>query len=61
MNRGRITAIASIVTPVAVGLAFGVAVVSGAAANTHEHRFHERRRDHWHCHQRRRHHQGRCS
>jgi hypothetical protein len=34
MNRGRITAIASIVTPVAVGLAFGLATMSGAAANT---------------------------
>jgi hypothetical protein len=34
MNRRRITAIASIVTPVAVGLALGLAVVSGATAST---------------------------
>jgi hypothetical protein len=36
MNRGRITVIASIVTPVAVGVAFGLATMSGAAANTRE-------------------------
>src|SRR5258707_2530736 len=36
MNRGRITAIASIVTPVAVGLAFGLTMMSGAAANTRD-------------------------
>jgi hypothetical protein len=32
MNRGRITAIASIVTPVAVGLAIGLAALSGGAS-----------------------------
>jgi hypothetical protein len=32
MNRGRITTIASILTPVAIGLAVGLAVVSGGAS-----------------------------
>jgi hypothetical protein len=36
MNRGRITAITSIVTPVAIGLALGLATMTGAAANTRD-------------------------
>jgi len=34
MNRGRITSIASIFTPVAIGLAVGLAALSGASAST---------------------------
>jgi hypothetical protein len=36
MNRGRITAIASILAPVAVGLTLGVAAMTGASATTRD-------------------------
>lgn len=36
MNRGRITAIASILTPVAIGLTLGLVAMTGAAATTRD-------------------------